>query len=610
MKTILACVFAGCSIAAFAAVEGRVATTAKQDMASFVPTKACDIPVQKMSLNGSKSVPQKAAGALVQWQRPRGQFYTVGWDIDANEGFYPYGTLLLRPWTEYTYRNVSTASGTPLWEGQWLQPVPTNPNQLGWENYSFTTQDVTFSYFWGEFANAPLLSYRNVGSFGYLYDGDKIATQDGNKFQVTYGVGTSMEEVTGVDMPVSSQFFNVYGRKAEKGSSGITRYYGLEDSEGDEWGWFFGTNAQGVNAGATRFEKPEQPYLLKSVYYYYVYTKVTKEIPLKAYVFKTVNDALEQESTSVDENGEEVTTIREYAELGELLATAEAVVPIADAEAEDQPYGLGNSVVRFDFVQKNPVTGAISSYDLEIDDDIIVVVTGFDELLGAPDNYICSSISTDTFDEGYGNLGFVGSLDITEDGSLSYNLIATKNLFGYNTTAGIWIGVEYPWVRNLMFDESEIRLGNEGETMIDQETGEIVEMGLQMPLYLYSTGMTDDMEVTFDGEDECDWLSITDVVDYTEEVEGEEIYTGQCMILFEAEPNPSDESRVTTVKVSIPAASYEITFLQGSNAQGAVDVVVNEANTIYYDLMGRRVANPDKGIYIKKAGKTATKVVL
>ena len=36
----------------------------------------------------------------------------------------------------------------------------------------------------------------------------------------------------------------------------------------------------------------------------------------------------------------------------------------------------------------------------------------------------------------------------------------------------------------------------------------------------------------------------------------------------------------------------------------------NEKETIYFDLQGRRIANPENGIYIKRVGSTATKVVI
>lgn len=54
-------------------------------------------------------------------------------------------------------------------------------------------------------------------------------------------------------------------------------------------------------------------------------------------------------------------------------------------------------------------------------------------------------------------------------------------------------------------------------------------------------------------------------------------------------------------------AKFNLEVVQGES--GAVNVVVADGDVQYFDLAGRRVANPDKGIYIKKAGNKAEKVV-
>ena len=105
-------------------------------------------------------------------------------------------------------------------------------------------------------------------------------------------------------------------------------------------------------------------------------------------------------------------------------------------------------------------------------------------------------------------------------------------------------------------------------------------------------------------------MEIIDVYDeYDVDENGDEVFTGMCGLAFAAAPNPTDANRTCVVKISIPAASYEITFLQGSN-NNAVEIVGVDKATEYFDLQGRRVANPDKGIYIKKAGNKTEKVIL
>ena len=52
--------------------------------------------------------------------------------------------------------------------------------------------------------------------------------------------------------------------------------------------------------------------------------------------------------------------------------------------------------------------------------------------------------------------------------------------------------------------------------------------------------------------------------------------------------------------------------LKGTKSASAIDVIEVDVNAPveYYNLQGIKVANPEKGIFIKKQGKKATKVVL
>lgn len=602
LNKTLAFIFAGCSMLAFASVDGNVASNVQSDVRGIVPVKACDIPAASRTRHEKPSAIRKAEGSNIQWIRPRGQFFTTGWDLDANEGFYPYGTIIMRPWTEYTYLNVSNNTfGSPEWTG-----LHYNPQIREWQEYSESSQDLTMSYLWGEMQFAPLLTYKNQGSFGYIYNGENILTNQGANFCITYGAGYNSFEVEEIHMPYSSLWYNGYS--IHKGDRGLVRYTGLDsyDEGDDNLGWWFGTNTE-TNACALRFEKPQEPYLLKSVQFYYSYSTIKNPLTLKAYVFKTEDSNVEKVVEYENEKGETESVTYHQLALGELLASSEAVIPAAVGENN----GMGDNMLSFYFTKVNPVNGSISSYELEIEDDITVVVVGYNAPVGDDSDYwLVSPITGNTLESGYGNLAFLGNFEISEDGEVNYSLTSMIDYFGWDAGPGIMIDVDYPWIRNLSTDDV-IRLANSGDTEIDDETGEITKMGLQFPLYVYSTSTTEDMEDTYDGEDECEWLKLIDVKDFTDVNEdGDVVYAGQSLLLFEADPNPNDESRVCTVKVSIPAASYEITFLQGSNAEyNDVTAIVTSSDTVYYDLMGRRVTNPEKGIYIQKTGKDSKKVI-
>lgn len=66
--------------------------------------------------------------------------------------------------------------------------------------------------------------------------------------------------------------------------------------------------------------------------------------------------------------------------------------------------------------------------------------------------------------------------------------------------------------------------------------------------------------------------------------------------------------RSATVTITGPAVEYVLTINQGD--VNGVKVVKAENGAVYYDLAGRRVLNPDKGIYIKVSGNKSEKVIL
>lgn len=536
-----------------------------------------------------KNGPMKASASKnVSWKRPAGQFWGTGYSPEMN-GWYYFTPLVLRPWVDYTLENMSSVNGTPSWSIQ--------AYDVEKQDYAVTTSsddNVTVSYIRYETPDAPLLSYKNM-SFPLMYSGQSLANNQGRYFNVSVAANNDIAGAFGANMLVSSHYWGVNTREpvdyAFTYYTGLRAYPGSAENEESDGLWF-GTNNDGINAMATRFEKPDQPYLLNGVYFYYeMFASVPNDIPMKAYVFKTQDDAALKETASGN--------TMECFEAAELIAVSESFIPAAVYSEDDSNDGL----VEFKFKEVNPVTGAESVVSLEIEDDITVVVTGFNVDPGNG-GQLTSFLSNDTFDEGYGNLAFIGELEESENGEISYWLPSIKSYMGTPSTVGVLADVSYPWLQNYFVEQpSAVKLANEGDT-----TDEV--QGLQYVLYLMSTSETDDFDVTFNGEEECDWLSIYDVYDEyeTNPNSGEEEFTGLTAIAFEAAPNPNDETRTCKVEISIPAAKYEITFLQGSEA--SVEVVKVEGETQYFDLAGRRVVNPGKGIYVKVNGNKAEKVVL
>ena len=575
------------STLAFADVHQRVTSSSAVEFQMRFDGKIRDIAVEKVQklsdVNITKAqAKQKAPGATVMWKRPAGQYWGTGYV--PNVGFYYFTPLAIRPWVEYTFENISSGvSGDPTWSVQVLK----NPQSMEYNTETFNTQNASKSYLRYENCAAPRLSYKNQIAYPTQFDGEKESVAPYNEISIYANDNINAGE--GNRMVVSSHYWGMQTRLPEKSPigtvSGLAAYPGMA-AESGQW---FGTNNDGLNATATRFEKPDTPYLLNGVYWFYVSSgPIPANIPLKAYVYKTENPASEYSNGA------------EGIELGELIAVSESFVPASLTEVAN------GAAVKFEFKEKNPVTGAETNVSLEIEDDICIVVTGYDADLGNGE-YITSVATTDTLNEGHGNLGFIGQFNVNEEGGVQYGLVTIETYLGgigfENTVVGILADVSYPWIfPYFTSQEDDVLLPNEGVT-----TEEV--QGLQYVLYLESTSMTEDMEVTFDGEENCDWIDISDVYDEIEVVEGEEYYTGLSGIEFDAAPNPEDVSRTCVVRISIPGAHYDLTLRQGSK-NSAVEVVGVESSAEYYDLQGRRVANPDKGIYIKKAGNKATKVIL
>ncbi len=548
---------------------------------------------------------QKAANTSVSWKRPAGQFWGTGYSLEQQVLGYYYTPLVLRPWVDYTFVNQSTLSkGTPSWNVEYFDFTQTAEGYKGYVEETVKDEDLTWSWQQYEQGHSPVLTV-GKGSIPYPSQYAKEAKTSMEYLPLCINKDIAANWSVG-GQPVCSHYWSLFTRNSSE-RQGIGAMLGADAYEDGIYnttfdkleGLWFGTNTSGINAMATRFEKPEQPYLLNAVYWYYQFQgSISNEIPLKVYVFKTLDPA--KEVTGTNSQGVQYTI--ETCVLGDLIAEAEAVIPMV-TETDD----YWSDMLTFEFKKKNPVTGAETAYSLEIDDDIVVIVTGFDGYPG-PQANVSSCYSLDEYDEGYGNLGYLGSFNISEDGTIEYGLTALKDFFSTslpNTTPGVLADVTYPWIQDYYVNQArDIQLPNDGET-----TDEV--QGLQLYVPLLSTSETTEFDVTYDGEDECDWLSITDVYDEMDvNDDGDEEFAGICQLEFTAAANPDDVKRTCHVKISIPAASYELTIRQGTgNIPEAVEVVAAEGAEQYYDLAGRRVMNPEKGLYIKVNGRKAEKVI-
>ena len=66
---------------------------------------------------------------------------------------------------------------------------------------------------------------------------------------------------------------------------------------------------------------------------------------------------------------------------------------------------------------------------------------------------------------------------------------------------------------------------------------------------------------------------------------------------------------IGTITLKIEGAAAVATFKTDSGNSAVTTIVLEDGETVYYNLQGQKVVNPDKGIYIKVAGGKASKIV-
>lgn len=103
--------------------------------------------------------------------------------------------------------------------------------------------------------------------------------------------------------------------------------------------------------------------------------------------------------------------------------------------------------------------------------------------------------------------------------------------------------------------------------------------------------------------EDCDWIDMT-----TATVTTNEELVCQVLNLPVAALPEGVEGRTAVIEVE--GIGTELTLIVNQGEGNAVSAIVVDKNAQYFDLQGRRVANPDKGIYIKKTANKTEKVIL
>ena len=208
--------------------------------------------------------------------------------------------------------------------------------------------------------------------------------------------------------------------------TGITRYLnGALDSDGGTTAFWFGKNYTGWNACAIYCEKPENPYVLRGAAIRYAFYLSPQPIELTMRIYKV--GAHEPREMS----------------FGEMIAEAKATLPASpDAETSGGLY--------FTFTEVDEEYGLVSEITPEIDDEIYVVLSGYDnDAIGR----FALPLSADTWDEGIGETGY--NIQLDDEGNIgtarSLNAMSQENDSNneplIHKTLGIYLFRLRKWMR-------------------------------------------------------------------------------------------------------------------------------------------------------------------
>lgn len=531
----------------------------------------------------------KAPAKTVQYKRPQGSFYGVGHLLENGDytGSYYTSCLLVRPYAEQTFANVSSLSGTPKWTFQMYEDGTR-------QEFTSSDFDLTVQYGYEFEPSVPILSYANLFDFGKSYYRTTDVGESG-VFPIYLCAVANLVDSYGGGMPVSSKFMGYCVRQGT-GNYGYTYYSGAgEDTDGDGYGngnWF--GSGSPYDAIATRFEAPLQPYAINGAYIQCQgYTAEDVELPVK--VYEVLEEGGLQEV--YDEETGEMVNRNVPATLGELIAEGKFTIT-ASAEEDGDAYILYAPFV---------VEGTDFEWTPEITTSIMVVVEGINDTRLSNFTFL---IGSDTYDEGWGSLGYLGYSISDETGEPAlYSLTNFFTSATLQTAPTVWLDVTMPWIMpyyTFIPDSYEAPVeGGEVEFHYSYTDESGATQTLDTPLSLYSYEPSDGVwDITLaDGSDLPDWIEIETSDVNTTDDDGNEVFANQVDVYITVAALPEGTAgRKATIKFWYPGASYLFTVTQGEVESGEAgdtngDGQVDAADIAYLigDMLGNTASDFNAG---------------
>lgn len=523
------------------------------------------------SISLAKKAPRKSAANGVLYNRPEGSFYHAF----SKEGRGYYQTfLIVPPYTDVNFQNVSTASGAATW--------------------TYNGQDITDS------ANGDVLEFGFAGIQDPLADGLRyfsmptlsiggteftLGTEGKYSSYASYGSGFAVDTLTSLSF--ADQHNSGYG-------------FGSLDSH-----FLYGTGkisySQGDYAGQTAtcigveqdFEKPMSPLYIEDAYLPFYSNSETpipagKELILRFF--------------ELDDQGQFGNVI------AEMTATADDVFDVEDVTSSVSS-GLGYEGKWFSgsvtFTQKSTdAFGGVSVEPVIIDKAFAVVILGVDQE-GVNIGFTSTSITDGT------NIDNAYFIVEREDGNYGYHYYTDESL--HISFTGLFDKIVFA------DDDTKVYVApNEGGAAVMKNDSETDAVLLYTAFPWYDNAGNEnyyvDVEYTQGDEEWFDALAIDD--SYYTQTNSNGNYYGVNLLQVKAKELPSGVTgRKATVHVYGSGVEESFQVIQGdvdSNSTGIESM--DATNTVHvstiapvYNLNGQQVDKSYKGIVIKNGKKIVQK---
>ncbi|MBO7609450.1 MAG: dockerin type I repeat-containing protein [Muribaculaceae bacterium] len=538
---------------------------------------------RNIGMNGTSVRPQNAVpGRSAYYVRPKGTMY-VNWDKEGSGFIMPF--VNTKPYDEVTWRNFSTAGGSPSW-GYWLY------TDGGRDSLTSSERDLTVTYGY-EYEDCPYLMMGKIGPY----------TLSG--YRVNDALAVEAEANSGVASVINSreiyegQETNFLGSAHYYGSSnrfgteryGWTYYSGAPgpdydpdapEEEQDRSGYWFGKNYGGYNVFGCGFEKPVSPYVLNNVYFWAVDVVVTADTDLECRIYRLSDLPQYGDTTNAEIDAELLTE-------DALIATGRTTIT-TDMNEDGQP------ILEFTLYETDPDLGIEYETTPMIDDAIVILILGMDQ---ETITSMSGLITSDEEDEQVGELTFIGH---QEDGVIT-DVYGLNNFFSGPLTlksgSSIMIDVTRPFmVYNYSFETGEYTFPNEGGQLVYDFDTEQIE-GIQ----IYADAPKSDYTVTtVDGGEVPDWLTIEleDLMITEGEYAGE--FSGVVNAHVTAAALPVGMSgREAMVRFAINGAYLDYHFIQGD-----INGVTWPDDTYILGEVNENGWDPSVGVQMAQDGNTYT----